>query len=173
MAGHVGGRKYHIPTADKVHELAEALPERLSASVYPAAGCGCRLGETLALEVAHVNFLRREVPIAQQLKVIAGRRPYLVALKTKTSYRTVELPESVAVPLARHIELYPPVEVEIEIETDPRNPRRRKALLLFTSARGEAMQPATWSRIWAASAKAVGMPPRWATTACGTTSQRC
>jgi len=75
MAGHVGGRKYHIPTADKVHELAQALPERLSASVYPAAGCGCRLGETLALEVAHVNFLRPEVPIAQQLKVIAGRRP--------------------------------------------------------------------------------------------------
>jgi len=156
-----------------VHELAEALPERLSASVYPAAGCGCRLGETLALEVAHVNFLRREVTIAQQLKVIAGRRPYLAPLKTKTSYRTVELPESVAVPLARHIEFFPPVEVEIDDETDPRNPRRRKALLLFTSARGEAMQRPP--------GRGSGQPRRrrsachrgGGTTACGTTSPRC
>jgi len=54
---------------------AGALPDRLSATVYPAAGCGLRLGETLALELAHVNFLRREITVVQQLKVVAGRRP--------------------------------------------------------------------------------------------------
>jgi hypothetical protein len=37
------------------------LPDRLSAMVYLAAGCGLRLGEPLGLEVGDVDFERREV----------------------------------------------------------------------------------------------------------------
>lgn len=151
----------YIPGPEQVHALAAALPERLRAAVYPAAGCGLRIGETLGLELSDVNFLRREITVSRQLKVVTGRKPYLAPLKTKTSRRTLELPESVANPLARHIELFKPKLVEIDDETDPRRPVRRTALLLFTTEGGDPIQRPSWSRWWAAAAKEVGMPARW------------
>jgi integrase len=54
-----------IPTPVQVHALADALPDRFRATVYVAAGCGLRLGEVLGLEVAHVDFLRRELHVRQ------------------------------------------------------------------------------------------------------------
>lgn len=153
-------RGHFIPTPEQVHALAAALPDRLAASVYLAAGCGLRLGEALGLELSDVDFLRREVHIVRQHKAITGRKPYLGALKTKTSRRTVELPDTVANWLAWHIKEHPPAEAEVDDETDPRKPVRRKALLLFVSASGEPMQRASWSRIWASAAKSLGLPPR-------------
>ena len=52
--------------------------------VYVGAGCGLRHGEALGLEVEHIDFLRREVRIVQQLTSQAGRPPYLAPPKTKT-----------------------------------------------------------------------------------------
>jgi integrase len=53
-----------LPSPEQVHRLAELLPDRLSATVYLAAGCGLRLGEMLGLEVGDVDFGRREGPRA-------------------------------------------------------------------------------------------------------------
>jgi hypothetical protein len=41
--------------------------------------------------------------------------------------------------LLRHIEAFPPAEVELDDETDPSRPLRRKVLLLFTDARGNPL----------------------------------
>jgi integrase len=99
------------------------MAERYSAVVYLAAGCGLRAAEITGLEVGSLDFLRREVDIAQQLVCVTGQDPYLGPPKTKTSARAVELPAITAAALARHIEMFPPVEVEI---WDRTNPDRRK-----------------------------------------------
>lgn len=146
---------------EQVHALAEALPARYRALVYVGAGLGLRHGEALGLELEHVDFLRREVHVAQQLTVTTGRQPFLAPPKTKTSYRTVELPKVTADALARHLERLPVHEVSVMDETDPRNPRERAARLLFTTEQTRRpVHRATWSGIWAPAARAVGLPHR-------------
>lgn len=151
-----------IPTPAQVHALAAALMSvadgRYAATVYPAAGCGLRQGETLGLELEHVDFLRREVLVVQQLVTATGRKPYLAPPKTKTSRRTVELGQVVAEALARHVERFPPVEVEIDDETDPRKPVRRTAKLIFVNGNGDPVRRTSWSQWWAPAVRAAGLP---------------
>jgi len=156
----VGNVEHVIPTPKQVHELAAALPTRWRALVYVGAGLGLRHGEALGLELRHIDFLRREVRVEQQLTVVSGRSPYLAPLKTKTSRRVVELPKVTANELARHIREFPPVDVEVDDETDRRNPVKRPASLLFTTPRQLPIHRATWSHDWAPAAKGVGLPPR-------------
>jgi len=94
-----------------------------------------------------LDFLRREVDIAQQLVCVTGQDPYLGPPKTKTSARTVELPAITVAALARHIEMFPPVEVEIWDRTNPdrRKHHRRQARLMFTSIAGRPIHRATWT----------------------------
>lgn len=161
---------HFIPTREQVHGLAEALPARYAAIPYVGAGCGLRGGEILGLEIDAIDWLRRELDVSQQLKVVTGRQPYLARPKTKTSMRTVELPQVTLNALAQHVEQYPPVEVEIIDETDPRNPRTRMAKLVFTWAgvtgtagAGGDLGPihrANWSHVWAPARAAAGIPAR-------------
>jgi integrase len=145
---------------EQVHRLAELLPEHLSVTVYLAAGCGLRLGEILGLEVDDIDFTGRLLYVRRQLKVLKGRRPYLGQVKTRTSVRTVELPDVVAGPLRRHIDagITP---VEVDDDTDPRRPVRRPAVLLFRGGKGEPVNAATFSRTWAKARATVGLPARW------------
>jgi integrase len=147
-----------IPTPEQVHRLAEALPPRYAATVYVAAGCGLRQGEVWGLEVEHVDFLRRSVRVDQQVKVTAQRRPFLAPPKSVTSRRTVELGQVVAEALAEHMRRFPPSEVEIDDETDPRRPRRRRARLLFTTRDGRPVSRNSWSHTWTPAVRAAGLP---------------
>lgn len=155
-----GARDHLILTPKQVHALAAELPARYWAAVYVGAGCGLRQGEMLGLELQHVNFLRREITVVQQLKTLPGRKPFLAPPKTKTSRRVVELPEVTAEALAEHLAKHPPVETEIEDETNPRKKQIRKVKLLFSKDCGLPTPRTAWSRVWAKSAKAVGLPPR-------------
>jgi integrase len=80
--------------------------------------------------------------------------------KSKTSRRTVELPDSVSVALAQHLERFGAEPVEVIDATDTRKPTRRTARLLFTDEDGEPLQAWRWTRIWAPVAAKVGLPPR-------------
>ncbi|MBQ0894414.1 hypothetical protein KBX37_15125 [Micromonospora sp. U56] len=65
----------------------------------------------------------------------------------------------VADALVRHIELFPPVDVEVLDETNPRKPVVRKAKLLFTSGRGNPIQRTGWAYPWKKAVEAVdGVP---------------
>jgi integrase len=152
--------EHRILTPEQVHTIAAALPARYRALVYLGAGCGLRHGEALGLEVRHVDFLRREVHVEQQLTVISGRPPFLAPPKTKTSRRIIELPDVVAEALALHLATYPPAEIEISDETDRRAVRVRPARLLFTNAKGRPIHRASWSHDWRPAAQAAGLPPR-------------
>jgi hypothetical protein len=67
----------------QVHELAAALPERYSAIVYLAAGCGLRGAEITGLELESVDFLQRQIDVSQQLVCVTGVEPYLGPPKTR------------------------------------------------------------------------------------------
>jgi integrase len=149
-----------IPTPAQVHRLAELMPDRLSAAVYVAAGCGLRQGEVLGLEVEDIDFERAEVTVRQQLKMHKGRSPYLGQPKTKSSVRTVELPDVVADALRVHLKhLGDPVEVDDD--TDPRRPTRRLAALVFRGRDGKAVNASSFSRTWVSARAKVGLPMRW------------
>lgn len=149
-----------ILTPAQVHTLAENVHPRYRALVYVGAGCGLRIGEACGLEVEHVDFLRREITVAQQLTVITGRSPFLAPPKTATSRRTVELPTVAAESLARHMAAYPPEPVVLTDETDRRNPFERPARLMFTNAKDRPIHRASWSHYWSPAARAADLPPR-------------
>ena len=70
-------------------------------------------------------------------------------LKNRASYRTVPLAGVVVDALAAHVKEFPPVEVEVEDESNPAKPVRRKALFLFSNGRGrpinrDAFNPQIW-----------------------------
>jgi integrase len=155
----VAHREHLIPTREQIHALAAALPARYRAVPLLAAATGLRGGELFGLELpASVDFLRREVRVAQQLTVTKGRRPYLAPLKTKTSRRTVELPEVAGLALAQHLEAFPAVPVEVDDETDPRRPHRRAARLVLPNEAGSPVHRASWSHVWAPAVRAAGLP---------------
>lgn len=92
------------------------------------------------------------------MKRTAGKPPYVGELKSKSSYRTVELPEVVREALARHLAEYPPVEILIEDRTDPRNVRQRTARLLFLTVHGRPLHRSNWSRVWIRAGRLAGLP---------------
>jgi integrase len=152
--------RHYIPSDEQVHELAAGLPERYAPVVYVAAGCGLRGAEITGLEIDALDFANSEIDVTQQLVCVTGQEPYLGPPKTKTSARTVEAPVVTMAALAQHIELYPPVEVEIWDRTDPdrRKHHRRIAKLIFTTIEGRPIHRATWAQIWAPAARKAGIP---------------
>lgn len=154
----VEAAEHLILTPAQVHALAEGLAPRYRAAVYLGAGCGLRAGEALGLELANVDFLRREVHVVQQLVVQSGGVPYIGQPKTRTSRRVIELPKVTADALARHLELHPIRPVELEDHTDPRKVRTRSAELLFTTEAGRPIHRASWSHIWKPGRTAAGLP---------------
>ncbi len=154
----IPGREYFIPSPAQVHDLARNSREQYAAIPYVAAGCGLRGGEIFGLELEHIDFLRRELHVRQQLKRMAGDVPYLGELKTRTSRRTVELPDVVVQALARHVERFPPAELEIEDRADPRKVRRRTARLVFTTSTGQPLHRSNWSAVWRRCRRRSGLP---------------
>lgn len=154
----VARQELFIPAVDRVHAAAEEIPRRYRALVYTAAGTGVRQGEAWGLELEHVDFLRRELHVVQQLKSVSGRPPFLAPVKTPTSRRTLELGTVLTEELARHIELFPPAEVEIDDETDPRRPVRRTAKLIFLNGIGRPIVRGSWSYVWIPAVERAGLP---------------
>lgn len=91
-------------TIAQVAAWADAAAPHVRAMILTQAGLGLRVGELLALRVADVDFLRREVSISEQLDPRTGRR---APLKTGNSRRVVPLPSVTAEVLAEHIRQFP------------------------------------------------------------------
>ncbi|MFI5883413.1 tyrosine-type recombinase/integrase [Streptomyces sp. NPDC051554] len=133
---------------DAVRALIDAAPARYRALVLLAAASGLRQGEMFGLEVGHINFLRREVTIAQQLVGPDDGEPFLGEPKTHESYRTVPLAKSAVDALAAHLAAYKPKGVTLDDRTNPRKPKRRKAQLVFVNERAQAIRRSAWVRAW-------------------------
>ncbi len=151
-------REFFIPEPEQIHRLVDEIADRYSPVPYIAAGCGLRGSEIFGLELGHVDFLNREIHVRQQLKRISGAPPYLGELKTKSSRRTVELPEVVQLALARHVELYRPCEIRVEDRTDARNTHERSVMLLFLTTHQRPLHRSNWSAVWRTAVRRAGLP---------------
>ncbi|MEU8656278.1 tyrosine-type recombinase/integrase [Actinoplanes philippinensis] len=153
-----------VPTTEQVYAISDAFAGQngkqglYQAQPLAAAATGLRQGELWGLELEHVDFLRRKVIVAQQLKVIAGRRPFLAPPKTPESCRTVDLSQVGAETFAQHIEAFSITEVEIDDETNPRKPIRRKAKLIFLNGNGDPVNRSGWSHLWTPAVARAGLP---------------
>lgn len=95
---------------DRVLEVMDAVPERYQALVGVAAGCGLRQGECFGLRVQDVDFLRGQLHVRQQIRIVGGRPS--AALPKYGRTRTVPLPEAVATLLAAHLQAVEPLAGE-------------------------------------------------------------
>jgi len=123
-----------IPPVATVHAIGAELPARWRAVVYVAAGLGLRPGEVFGLKVSDVDFLRREVVVDRQL----DDHGKLVPLKTKASYRTIPLPDVVALELSRHLE------------------HHRREGLVFVGRDGQPVKRNSFAKTWRGAVKGAG-----------------
>lgn len=150
--------KKFIPTPDQVHRVAAELFERYQAVPYIAAGCGLRASEIFGLELEHVDFDAGEIHVFQQLKQLPGQPPCLAELKTKTSRRTVEMPDTVAHALKEHMEMYQSAATSIQDATDAKDVVVRPARLLFTTTSGLPVTRSNWSPVWRSAVRRAELP---------------
>lgn len=94
-------------TVDQVQALLEAVPDRYRGCVALGAFCGLRLGEVLGLKVGRVRFLQRELDVVEQLTLVPGAPPSLGPPKTRSSVRTVPMPQLAVDALSLHLAEWP------------------------------------------------------------------
>jgi integrase len=93
-------------TYDELRRVAGAVPDRYRALVLLMGLCGLRIGEAIALTVADLNILRRQVSIGKAATEVRGNVT-VGPTKTKGSRRAVQLPQAVADALAAHLAAFP------------------------------------------------------------------
>lgn len=113
---------------DQVRAVADEMPDRWQAAVWVAAGLGLRQGEVLGLTVDRVDFLRRQVKVDRQMMTLSNHAPQFAPPKTKASYRTVPLPDSVAIVLSEHVRQFPPNEDGLLFSMEDGRPVRRQRM---------------------------------------------
>jgi integrase len=95
---------------EQVLRVVDAVPRRYRGLVVVAAGCGLRQGEAFGLRVQDVDFVRREVHVRQQIRIVEGRPG--VALPKYGRTRSIPMPEWVGEALAEHLAQFDPIEGE-------------------------------------------------------------
>ncbi|MER6190314.1 tyrosine-type recombinase/integrase [Streptomyces cyaneofuscatus] len=138
--------------------VRDAISERNRIAVVVGLGCGLRQGEVFGLSPEDIDYDRGMLHVRRQVQAIHGRLYF--ALPKGKKIRTVDLPPSVAEELKRHIEAFPPVEVELPWGKPEGG--RKKFFLLLTTRFGNAVAVNTWNTYtWKpALAKAGIIPPR-------------
>jgi integrase len=105
-------------------------------------GCGLRQGEVFGLSPEDIDYGRGVLRVRRQVQAIKGRLYFTLPKGKKT--RVVDMPPMVAEELKRHIEAFPPGEVELPWGK-PEAAQRRKYSLLLTTRYGNAIAVNTWN----------------------------
>lgn len=92
-----------IPTPEVVRRILDAADPRFRAFVGLCAFAGLRLGETAALQVGDVDFLRRQVHVRRQVQRLDGAVE--IRLPKYNSERTVHVPDALLQMLSEHVAL--------------------------------------------------------------------
>lgn len=112
--------------------------------MWIGAGTGLRQGEVLGLTLDRVDFLRRTVKVDRQMVTPSKGVPAFGPPKTKASYRTVPLPDSVGLVLAEHLRQFPAGDDG----------------LIFTDASGGPVRRQRIADAWRVAAERVNLPPK-------------
>jgi integrase len=151
-------RRIEPPTTEMVAAMRDGIATRYRALIMLCAGTGLRQGEAFAVELEHVDWLRRSLRVCQQLVLMPGAEPVIGPLKTVSSYRTVPLPQVVLDALAEHVAEFAPAGFEMLDLTGPR-PVRRIARLLFVRNDGGPLRRTSFSRRdWVKARERAGLP---------------
>lgn len=113
--------------------IGDALDGRWNLTADLGVGAGLRIGEVLGLEVGHVDFLRREIRVVQQMQTIQGTGVVIVEPKTDESTRVIPVSDELLARIAAHVARYCP-----------------DGGLLFMLHSGRPVSSAMWSQVWTA-----------------------
>lgn len=130
-------------TVGEVHELEAAMPPRLRVLVLVGAAAGLRQGEALGITTDRIDFLRRTITVDRQLLLLPGRAPEFAPPKTRTSRRTIPVPQLVVDALAAHLAEF------------GEGPDR----LVFTNSDGSSIRRNRFSDTWRRAVAAAGIRP--------------
>ncbi|MGH8868961.1 MAG: tyrosine-type recombinase/integrase [Actinomycetes bacterium] len=145
---------------DTVLALIDAVDERYRAAVVLAAGTGLRQGEMFGVDLADVDFLRRQITVRRQVRRVGGVSEFGPTKSRRT--RTIPLPDIVTEALSLHVKHHPPVEVTLPW-VDPDGPSRTQRLL-FVGGRGAALRRDEFNRrVWHPALRSLGTEPTRAT----------
>ncbi|WP_158887909.1 tyrosine-type recombinase/integrase [Amycolatopsis anabasis] len=141
-------RPWEDPVVDAI---VEAFPDRYHGVPLASATCGHRQGESFAVAVEDLDFLRRKITIRHQVQRIDGK---LVLVPPKRgSVRTVPLPQTTADALAAHIKRYGTTPA-------PCTCCKRTNNLLFVTEDGELISAREFNReYWHPAIRAAGLDP--------------
>lgn len=153
-------RKARPWTRERVDGMSAELPGRYQVIPYLGAGTGMRQGEIFGLAVDDIQFLGRDprVSVVRQVKLVGGEL-HFAPLKNRRPH-SVPLAPSLAPRLARHLELYPAVDVELPWH-DLRDPGRHgkpvKVRLVLTDGQRRALDRARFAGVWVPARKRAGI----------------
>jgi integrase len=99
--------RVEVVTTEQVMVLRDAMGPEWQALIVLGAGAGLRQGEALGVTRDRIDFLRRQLRVDRQLMNLPNQAPRLVPVKTKTSTRTIPLPQVVVDSLAAHLAAFP------------------------------------------------------------------
>lgn len=145
---------------ERAIRVRDAISPRNRICVVLGLGCGLRQGEVFGLSPEDIDYARGVLHVRRQVQSFQGRLYFALPKGAKT--RVVDMPSAVAEELKRHVETFPPVEVELPWEKPEAGRQRRKVSLLITTRFGNAVSSRTWNtHTWKpALAKAGIIPPR-------------
>jgi integrase len=143
-------------TPEYVDGMREKLPKRYAAMIDAGAGLGMRQGEILGFSPDDIDWLRGEVTVQRQVKVIG--RQLVFALPKGDKVRKIPLPESVKLALSEHMRAFPAVVVTLPWETPEGTPVKVK--LFFTNGNGKVIRRETFNNVWRRAREAAGIVPK-------------
>lgn len=137
--------RVRVLSPEDVRAIARVMPEQYRPMVSVAAQLGLRWSEVAALQVRHLDLLRRTLTVDQALTRDYAGRSVLGPPKSAAASRTLSMPEALAELLAAHL-------------------RRRglsgadQGAFLFESPVGDPLNYTNWrGRVWAPAVQAAGL----------------
>src|SRR3954469_7029247 len=100
-----------VMTTEQVMALQGAFAPEWQALVVLGAGAGLRQGEALGVTRDRIDFLRRQLRVDRQLMNLPRQAPELVPVTTRTSVRTIPLPQIVVDALVAHLTEFPSADL--------------------------------------------------------------
>ena len=131
-------------TAEKLFELAGAVPERFRALVLTSGVLGLRWSEAIGLRIRDVGFLTRTIDVRQTVEEVGGHVRVVQATKSDASRRSIAAPPTLLNEIARHIASHRPDAAGDD--------------LLFVGARGAVLRRHFLARVLKPAAAKVGLP---------------
>jgi integrase len=145
-------------TREQAAAVRAGLPGRLAAIVDAGIGLGLRQSEIFGLSADEIAFLRRQVHVRRQVKLVGGRLHFAPPKGKKE--RDVPLAAPTADRLAGHLDMFGPVTVTLPWHEpgDRRHGRLVTAALLFTTAAGKALHRNSFNaNTWRPAVRAAGL----------------